>query len=257
MPADLQPGKYVLGWRYDAESTQQVRAYAHDEYTVLIYSFEFIQNLHRHMLLRKVWSNCADVALILPKSKEEEDSLATARFAASKAMADVSFNPKPLSKGSILGQKEEAARPKTGPSIDAPYGYPTNNAPCSELEAAAARCSFGLVIEERYPYPNGPSLWPDDPWGSYGMVINAPAAFVDDRWGQNLTRCPAVPLDSPLSPRRADLHQYAMYALNGVSLSKKTCNFSIVVIFASSIALLFGQCDVHCLSSGYDDHRRS
>ena len=36
-------------------------------------------------------------------------------------------------------------------------------------------------------------------------IVNAPAAFLDDRWGHNRTRCPAVPLDSPLFPRRADL----------------------------------------------------
>ena len=34
-----------------------------------------------------------------------------------------------------------------------------------------------------------------------------------------------------------------------VSSSKKACNFSIVAIFLASIALLFGQCDAHCLSS--------
>ena len=209
IPADLQPGKYVLGWRYDAESTQQVHM---NFWTLILFcSNQSItetapSNAAALDTLSQVWSNCADVTLALPESKGEEESLAAARSAATRAMAAVSFNPKPFSEGNALGRKERAALTKTTPPLDSPYGYPTNSAPCSELDAASARCSFGLVIEERgATYANGPSFWPDDPRGAYGMVVNAPAAFLDDRWGHNRTRCPAVPLDSPLFPRRADL----------------------------------------------------
>ena len=41
---------------------------------------------------------------------------------------------------------------------------------------------------------------------------------------------------------------YFMLVKSFVSSSKKACNFSIIAISAS-IALLFGQCDAHCLSS--------
>ena len=202
-----------------------------------------------------MWASCADITLVAPSGEAEVASLAAARAAAEVAMQATAFTPAPFQPVRPRPMSVADASP-----IDQPYGYPVNNGPCDLKDIATAQCSFGLVIEERFPvsarrcrtacpaaasvssahalcshcacvvlagcsqYANGPSLWPTDPWGAYAMVTNAPGAFEDDRYNHDHTRCPKIPLDSPLAPRASELDPYAMYNLNGLAWCLLACN---------------------------------
>jgi len=170
---------------------------------------------------------------VAPSTDDERLSLSLARVAVEASLARVAFKPAPwqgVPKGAV---QAVAVDPIKASPIDQPYGYPATNEDCANKDIATARCSFGLMIEERFPvrlcvllpskrhslpsrpsrprrhtvsrpsffhittpcsqYDNGPSMWPADPWGAYSMIDNAPAAFLDDKFGQNHTRCPRVP----------------------------------------------------------------
>ena len=200
VPADLLPGKYVLGWRYDAESTQQV------------------------------WASCADITLIAPQDDQEVAALAAARAQVLALLEEVSFKPAPFVPQTDLPPVvvKAAASPLLASPVDQPYGYPVSNVPCDPKDLATAKCSFGLIVEERVPYTNGPDMWPANPWGAYAMIDNAPAAFLDGKFGHNYTRCPHIPADSPLAPRQKDLDPYALYQLNGLAWCLLACNHTQV-----------------------------
>ena len=295
VPADLPPGKYVLGWRYDAESTQQVTAPCQRVSTCfpgLIRAprpgpanpprircgraaLTSPSSPHRRPRRRRTWPcprrgpgplSTPSPSAPRPTSPRKRSArcalpagapvwrrsrpatcwgtsrrrwgtpwsafstpravyLLLALFCCSRA-SPCDWLPRlqlteaeraeirkagSASASATADTAPAAAAAAAGSNVDVPYVFPVEADPCPEREALAGRCAFGLVVEERAPYANGPTLWPDDPWGAYAFVDNAPAAFLDDRFGHNRTRCPRLDPSSPLFPAAADLEPYALY----------------------------------------------